>query len=104
MECHFASTFHSQAYPSHFEVLSEWWGGKKKLFGLGVGEGGDRGRNKIWMNNRKMNKCIQIKFEFNTKDVENLCPVVFLFFFFFFKEAATLMERSFGITALLCTL
>ena len=45
MECHLASTmFHSEALPAHFEVLSEWWG-KKKLGGLGVGEGGG-GRKK----------------------------------------------------------
>lgn len=41
MECHFASTmFHSEAHPSHFEVLSEWWKKKRKAFGLRGGRGG----------------------------------------------------------------
>jgi len=35
---------------------------KKRLFCLGVEEGEREGRNKVWVNNRKMNKCCGIKF------------------------------------------
>lgn len=46
------------------------------------------------MNNRKMNKCFQIQFEFNANAFENLWLVIFLFFFLSLKEAATLMEGA----------